>query len=274
MRFVRPLAVLAGIVLSSLMATASFGQAALQTMMQSHKLNICWINYPPGGYRDAASGKLQGYYFDIVNEILGQVKVEPNFVESDWSTVIAALAAKKCDMTIAGVLMTISRAAAVQFSRPIFYLSNRLVVRKDETRIASLDDIKRIDGIKLAATQGSSAQDYSTRNFPKASIVALASRDPTAPLLELASGRADAAVQDAWLTEKFVDEHPETLKILGDTFNKEGVGWAYRYEDRELRDFFDVALEKLRLNGTIDAYVRNYPESGRFIADDRIRPVK
>lgn len=274
MRFARPFAILAGLFLSPLAAAPSFGQGALEAMMANHKINICWINYPPGGYRDAATGKLQGYYFDIVNEILGQVKVEPNFVESDWSTVIAALAAKKCDMTIAGVLMTISRAAAVQFSRPIFYLSNHLIVRKDETRITSLEDIKKIEGLKLVATQGSSAQDYSTRNFPKATIVALASRDPTAPMLELASGRADAAVQDAWLTEKFADEHPDTIKILGDTFNKEGVGWAYRYQDPELKEFFDVALEKLRLNGTIDAFVRNYPESGRFVADDRIRPVK
>jgi hypothetical protein len=52
------------------------------------------------------------------------------------------------------------------------------------------------------------------------------------------------------------------------------VGWAYRKQDYELKDFFDVALEKLRLNGTIDAFVLKYPESGRFETDDRIRPVK
>lgn len=251
-------------------------QSSLDVMLKNRKLNVCWINYPPGGYRDAASGKFQGYYFEIINDILGQIKVEPNFVESEWATFVAALQARQCDISIGGTLMTVSRASVVGFSRPIFYLSSHLVVGKDNTTIKSLDDVKKTKGVRVVAVQGTSAHNFATRQFPDAQIVALASRDPTAPMLELASGRADASVSDAWLAEKFAREHPNTVKILtmGNTFNAEGVGWVFRKEDHELRNFFDVALEKLRLTGAIDAYVTKYPESGRYMIDDRIRPVK
>jgi len=249
-------------------------QSTLENAVKEQKLNVCWINYPPGGYRDAASGRLVGYYFDIINEILAQVKIEPNYVESDWGTFIAALQAKKCDMSIAGVLMTIPRASVIAFSQPIFYLSSRLAIGTDEKRIGSLEELENLPGIRIAVQQGSSHYEYAKRRFPKAEIVALASRDPTASMIEIASKRADAAITDAWLVEKFQKEHPESVKIVGSTFNMEGVGWTFRQQDYALRDFFDVGLEKLRMNGTIEAMVRKYPESGRYIIDQQIKPVR
>lgn len=256
--------------------TEAVAQSTLDTMMKNRKLNICWINYPPGQYRDAATGELQGYYFDIVKDILSQINVEPNFIQSEWATFVAALQARQCDMSIAGTLMTVTRAAAVGFSRPIFYLSSHLVVAKDNTTITSVDDLRKAKEARVAAVQGTSAHIYATRNLPDAKVIALSSRDPSSPLLELAAGRADAAVSDAWLAEKFANEHPNAIKILtmNKTFNQEGVGWVFRKDDHEIRNFFDIALEKLRMNGTIDAYVRKYPESGRYVTEDRIRVVQ
>jgi ABC-type amino acid transport substrate-binding protein len=253
---------------------AATAQSTLDKAVKEQKLAVCWVDFPPGEYRDIASGQMKGYYFDILNEILSQVNIKPEFVQSDWGTFIAALQAKKCDMSIAGVLMTIPRASAVAFSRPIFYLSSRLLVSTSDSKIKSLDDVIKTAGIKVAVTQGGGGQEFARRTFPKAEIIALASRDQTAPMLEVMTKRADAAIPDAWLGEKFQKEHPESVKIVGETFNVEGVGWSYRHEDVALREFFDLALEKLRLNGTIDALVKQYPESGRFVLDQQLKAVR
>lgn len=88
--------------------------------------------------------------------------------------------------------------------------------------------------------------------------------------LDLAAGRLDATLTDYWqayggflkspegkgfsiVGGKIYDSTPEERKVIG-----EGIGFAVRKKDQDLKKILDQGLAAIRANGTYDKIVRKY----------------
>lgn len=248
--------------------TTAVAQDSMATMIKSKTLKVGWIPSPPGSQKDLVSGELKGYYIDMVRFILAQIGVEAQFIETTWANFPAGLQAKQFDLVAAGTFATIPRSASVTFTRPVFYLGYTAAAKAGDQRFKTLADIDK-SGIKIAVVQGSGGHEFVKRTIKNAEIVAVGTSDLSMSLVQVETGRADVAVEDAWATRRYISTHPAVVDLFHDKpFNLQPIAWAMRPGETELRIFFDQAIEWMRINGKLEEIVRSYPASSRYIVKD------
>ncbi|MBW2740841.1 MAG: amino acid ABC transporter substrate-binding protein [Deltaproteobacteria bacterium] len=221
-------------------------------------LRVGYILAAPWCIREPATGKLKGTFVETVEEIARQMDVKVEFTESTFATFIAGLQTKKYDLSIAPTFSTIPRAKSVAFSIPLMAAGNSAIVRKDESRFKTLDDIDQ-KGIVVAVTQGEQGHEYAKTNFKKAEIRVLSGGDQNLTFSEVLSERANVALGDAWFSAKFAAEHPEAKDLFADNpYNVTPVAWSVRYEDTSLLLFINTALEYLDSIGKLREIDKKY----------------
>ncbi|MCC7272111.1 MAG: amino acid ABC transporter substrate-binding protein [Alphaproteobacteria bacterium] len=237
----------------------------LQEIIKRGTIRIGWINSPPNSMKDPRTGELSGTYIDGAKEMVSQMGLKVEWVETTWGTFVAGLQSGQMDFCIAGTFATLKRALAVDFTKPIFYIGYAAVVAKDEARFKSIEDLNR-EGIKIAVVQGGAAEDFAKRNMPKAQLVSLATGNLTAPFIEVASGRADAGFEDVNTATHFVAQQPSVKNLFPDKpFNFLPIAWTARKGNQELISLFNVGIDAMMTSGRWAELAKPYAARGRFI---------
>src|SRR5436305_575406 len=78
---------------------------------------------------------------DIVEIIVKNLGVKAQMIDTAWAGIIPALYANKFDCIVSAMTMTKERAEKVLFSMPYADASNIMLLRADEERIKSGDDL-------------------------------------------------------------------------------------------------------------------------------------
>ncbi|HEY0182046.1 MAG TPA: ABC transporter substrate-binding protein [Rhodopila sp.] len=257
--------------------TAALGRPAaamgLDAMLRDKKLRIGYINAPPGARKDPNSGEIGGLYVDAVQLILGQVNIEPVWIETNWSTFVAGLQADQFDMCIAGTFATVARATAVEFVKPICYMGMSAVVKTGDTRFSKLTDLDRED-ITIAAVLGDAAVEFIRQNFPKAKLVTLGTSNLAAPFVEVSAGRADVGIEDAYQAHHYAESHPEVKDMFGNQpFNVLPIAWTVKRGNIELLNFMNTGIDWLLVNDRFSKVAAKYGSTGRYIMRPEFVPL-
>ena len=139
-----------GVIVSALLTLIGAATAQdhpLERIIKTKQLKIGYIPSAPSAIKDPATGALSGFYIDAIRLVADQMKVEPIFIETGWSTFPAGLNSGEFDVCVAGTFATIDRAMAVEFTRPLQYLGYSAVVKASDTRFKTLSDMDQ-PGIK------------------------------------------------------------------------------------------------------------------------------
>ncbi|KAA5613536.1 amino acid ABC transporter substrate-binding protein [Rhodovastum atsumiense] len=237
----------------------------LQDIVSRGEIRIGYIPAPPSVIKDPVSGELGGFSIDGAREIARMMGVKPVFIETTWGNFVAGLQSGQFDLSIAGTFATVQRAMVVQFTRPIFYLGYGAVVRTNDTRFKTLEDINA-PGVKIAVVQGGSAEDYARRNMPKAQVITLATGNLTAGFVEVAAGRADVSIEDAFTIDRFVTRQPSVRNLFaGKPYNFTPIAWSVRRGNAELANVINTGIEVLLSSGRWDDMTRGLDVGTRFI---------
>ena len=255
------------LLLAAPLFAATIDHAAAQMMdkiLREKKVKIGYIPSPPGTIKDSATGAVTGYYVEGVRYMFKTINVEVEFVETTWATFVAGLQSGQFDFSIAGTFATIQRAGAVEFTRPIHYLGYSAVAKKGDTRFKSLADLNQ-DGVKIAVVQGGAGQEYVKENFPKAQIVALATGNLTAPFMEVAAGRTDIGIEDAWQARRFALQQPSVVDLFAsEPYNVLPICWAVKRGNQDILNFLNVSIEFMLGTGRWEKIAEKYGPTGRF----------
>jgi ABC-type amino acid transport substrate-binding protein len=251
-------------VVSLAMSQAVANAQVMDRILKDRKIKIGYIPSPPGTIKDSSSGEVTGYYVDGVRYIFKTINVEVEFVETTWANFAAGLQSGQFDLSIAGTFATINRAAAVEFTKPINYLGYSAIVKKGETRFSTLSDFNK-EGIKIAVVQGGAGQEYVKENFPKATIVALATGNLTAPFVEVSAGRADVGIEDAWQAHRYASQQPGVTDLFhSQPYNLLPLAWSVRRGNDDLLRFMNTAIDYMLLTGRWEKMTEKYGATGRF----------
>lgn len=202
--------------------------------------------FPPMGYR-VEDGTLVGFDIDTAEALGKRLGIEIVWQPTAWDGVIHSLNAKKFDCIWNGMTITPEREARVNFTRPYIMDGQVAVVRFDETRFKSYQDL---GGMTLGAQKGSSALN-AIKKLPEAPKGLKEYADNPKALLDLESGRLDAVIIDNVVGRDAIAKRIGKYKTLPGFISKEPFGVAFRKADVSLHDKIEAELDAMVADGTM-----------------------
>jgi arginine/ornithine transport system substrate-binding protein len=208
--------------------------------------------YPPFSYV-TPGGELAGFDIDIAKALGEAMGAEVTLVSQDWDGIIPALLAKKYDAIIASMSITEERKKKVAFTNKYYQTPAKFVSKKGDIDEFSNEAIK---GKRVGVQRATIHDRYLTDNYGKdVEIKRYGTQDEA--YLDLTAGRLDmlladsVALSDGFLKKpegadyQFIGPDLADPKWFGD-----GAGIAIRKEDKELVEKFNMAIDKIRSDGT------------------------
>ncbi|MDR5800504.1 ABC transporter substrate-binding protein [Caballeronia sp. LZ001] len=208
------------------------------------------------------SGELTGFDIDIGNAVCAKLKTKCVWVENSFDGLIPALQARKFDAINSDMTITDKRRVAIDFTDPIYTIPNQLVAKKGSTILPSVAGLK---GKRVGVLQGSIQETYAKAKWAPAGIDVESYQAQDQIYADLATGRLDAAFQDAEAASKGFLKHPQGAgfafagpAVSDDKLLGSGVGFGVRKNDKALKDALNRALKELKDDGSIDRFAAKY----------------
>ena len=206
----------------------------------------------PWTYHDE-SGELTGFDVEIGALIAEGLGVKPEFMETDWSAILAGVDSGRFDIACNGVDYTPERAEKYAFSDPYVYTEIVLVVRADNESIHSVADL-------AGRTTVNSPNSTYAQRAEKAGANVLYADTLGETMLLVEQGRAEATINAKGSVEEYLEEHPDAnIKIVA-VMPGDPVCIPIRMgeDSASLVEAVNAILEKARGDGTLAALSEKY----------------
>ena len=191
-----------------------------------------------------------GYEKEMVDALAAAMGRRPEFVASDWETLVSALQRGSFDVIVNGLEPTADRARQIQFSKPYYIFQLALTVRNEEQKIHSLADCQ-------SHTVGTLGNTAASRLLQKEGVPFRSYADPVAAYRDLELKRIDAVLMDV-PAEVFYVSKSATLKRAGAPFFRGTYNIGLRKGDDSLKTEVDAAIDKIIREGTLEQILRKW----------------
>jgi len=205
--------------------------------------------YPPFNYLDESTGEAVGWDYDTVNELCARLNCVPEFIETSWDGMIVAIGNGEFDMAADGITITAEREEVLDFSIGYAQIAQRLLVRIDEDRFATVDDFVAGDftvGVQFGTTNFLTAQELVGEGR-------ITSYDQFGAAVQaLIAGDVDAVIIDDVAGQGYAGENAESVRLFDEAIRAdEELGFAFP-PDSDLVEPFNAALRSMITDGTLD----------------------
>lgn len=198
------------------------------------------------GFRDPATGRLEGFDVDVAREIARAIFGDPEQIQFrvvDAGQREAVLKSGEVDLVIRTFSITCERKRNVAFSSVYFYSDQRILVPKD-SGITSADQMA---GKTACAVSGTTSLAYLYRLNPDAKV--LSAPTWTDCLLMLQQGQVDVIGTDHVVLSGLQAQDPD-VEVVGPSLGVEPYGIGVKQENTDLVRFVNAVLERMRTDGT------------------------
>lgn len=192
-----------------------------------------------------------GFDIDLIKAIADDNGWEIEVVHLPFDSLIESLATDKLDIVIAAMTIDEERAEKVLFSDPYFEAYQCIVVREDDTRNITVDNIveqKLVTAVQMGTTGSFEAEAiYGSMDDPNIKQY----KRVNEAFMDLKLGRVDLVIIDKPVAENYIQKLGG-MKILGDPFTNEQYGIAVQKSETEMMEKINASLKKLIDNGEYD----------------------
>ena len=231
----------------SVLAAAESAQPDLLARIQERGTLIIATegNWSPWTYHDE-NDVLTGFDIEIGTLIAHGLGVEPQFMETDWASILAGVDTGRFDIACNGVGYTEERAKKYTFSTPYVYTEIALVVKNTN------EDIKTLEDLKGRKTSNSPSSTYAAlAEQMGATVVYVDTLGETMSMVT--QGRVDATINAKGSVDDYLSEHPDApIKIV---LTAPGEPVCYPVSKGEdtasLMDAINAILQQAREDGTL-----------------------
>ena len=194
-------------------------------------------------------GQVGGWDYEAWTDICTRLHCTPIFVESAWDGMIESVSNGQFDVGADGVTNTELRREQVDFSIGYQRIEQKLLVRKGETRFASIEDIVANTDLKLGTQTGTTNYETALSYLPEERVAAF----DTFPFAvqALLSGDLDAVIMDNTIGMGYLYTNPEELDFIGPAISSDELGFIYP-KGSELKAPVDLAIQAMIDDGTMD----------------------
>lgn len=196
-------------------------------------------------------GAVSGYDAELARELASAMGVRVEFVPMALDTLYDGLAAGKVDVLISALPFVYERQKDVRYSVPYYQSGQVLVVKADDTSIASVADLRNR---RVAVELGSEA-DTEARRLARETVqgMQVLSRyhSTDEAFGAVLKGDADASVADNLSAEEYARSHPGSVKIVLPPLTDEPYVVAMPVKATSLADSINATIEHLRATGRL-----------------------
>jgi len=215
--------------------------------------------YQPFNFIDTSTNKPKGYDYDIFAEICKRINCQTEFIATTWDSMVAVMGgngkADTFDVGADGITITEERAKNVDFSEPYITSQESLLVRKDENRFSTPNDLKTMTDLKIGTQLGTTNYDAAVALVGKDRVVAF---DQFGPAVQaLINGDVDAVIIDNVAGMGYVGVSAEKLKLLKLPIHTEELGFMFN-KGSSLVAPVNAALDAIKADGTIDTIYKKW----------------
>ena len=225
--------------------------------------------YLPFNYIDPDSGEPSGWDYDVWDEICVRLNCVPVYTEAAWEGMIQAVADGQFDAAADGITITDERAEIVDFSMGYINIDQRLLVRIDEDRIESIEDIANNEDLVLGTQTGTTNYETAKQYIDENRIQAF-EQFPFA-VQALIAGDIDAVIIDDVAGQGYVGENADKVKLVGDSLSSDYLGFIYP-KGSDLVGPVDEALKSMMADGFLETLNKKYFGATFTITYDDIGP--
>jgi polar amino acid transport system substrate-binding protein len=215
------------------------------TTVEDGKLTICSdIPYPPFEFLEG--DETVGVDPDIMRAIAKDNDLEATFLDVDFDSIFAQLAAGSCDVIASSVSITDERKEANDFSDPYYEIKQSLLVNNaDKDTLTDLDKLEgKVVGVQSETT---GANGYTVTEFTGADEIFAALR----------AGTIDASIQD--YPVNYGESNTNGATTITISFDgDEQYGFVISKDNPELTKAINASLKKIRDNGEYDSILEKY----------------
>jgi polar amino acid transport system substrate-binding protein len=249
---------LTGAGIAAMGALAPVWPARADTMATARQKGVLRIGveaaYVP--YEFFKEGKIVGYDPDIMEIIGSKLGVKVEFIDTAWNGIIPALYAGKFDCIVSAMTITAERAEKVLFSMPYADASNMVLLRANEDRIKSADDLSgHTIGVQLGSAAATISKGFEAKlkaqGKPGFTDIKQYEHYPEA-YQDLLNRRIDAVVNSRSGMMVVMRDAPGKFKMVSGISDVSAYfGMAFRKDDVALRDFVNTQLAQMKQDGTL-----------------------
>ncbi|AIV36268.1 amino acid ABC transporter substrate-binding protein [Streptomyces sp. CCM_MD2014] len=210
----------------------------------------------PFGYIDK-NGELTGEAPELAKVIfkrLGVDRVQP--VPTEFGSLIPGLASQQFDVVAAGMYINPDRCQQVIFSDPDYQMLDAYIVRKgNPLGLHDYEDVVKKKA-KFATGTGYAEIAYAVEHGYKEDDILIVP-DQVAGLNAVESGRVDVFAGTALTVREVVKKSTKAeateafAPVVDGKPHVDGGGFAFRPDETNLRDAFNVELQKLKKSGEL-----------------------
>jgi len=225
--------------------------------------------YLPFNYVSLDTGESGGWDYEAWDEICTRLHCAPVYTEASWEGMIQAVADGQFDAAADGITITDERKQKVDFSIGYIALEQRLLVRLDEDRISSIDDIVNDTDLKLGTQTGTTNYETAAKFLPEERIQAF-EQFPFA-VQALIAGDIDAVMIDDVAGQGYVGENADKVKLVGGSLSSDYLGFIYP-KGSDLVGPVDEALKAMMADGFLENLNKKFFGASFTITYDDIGP--
>ena len=208
--------------------------------------------YRPFSFHEGGSGELTGFDVEVARAVGEKLGVDVKFEETQWDAIFAGLQAGRFDTIANQVTITPDRTKTYTFSQPYTVSNGVLVVRADDTSIASFEDL---DG--KTSAQSLTSVWYDLAKEHGATVEAVEGWAQAVALVE--QKRVDATINDKLTYLDYAKtEDASGIKVVAETTDKSESAFPFAKGSTSLADAVDDALAKLAADGTLTEISTKY----------------
>ncbi|MEA2596049.1 MAG: polar amino acid transport system substrate-binding protein [Thermomicrobiales bacterium] len=227
---------------------------------QQDGIRLGLIEAFPVNYVDKETGKRTGWNTDLVLAALdkcGITKIE--YVEGPWESMVPGLQSSRFDLLASDVHVTPERIEIIDFSAPVFWYGDIVVVPKGNPA-----DVHSWDGLAGKTVGVALGVNYADWLQARTDLKELRTyKDNQTAVADLVAGRLDAYVaEDANFTGFFAQNKDLPIEIVADYVPKSELSdwtrFGIRKEDRDFNNVFSRAIAEMYIDGTTLSILKKY----------------
>ncbi len=241
------------VLILSMCLAGLFAQGQKEAGSYVFAANCAW---PPLEYVDE-SGNIVGFEIDLVHQF-AQMTGKPMSIRNvAWDGIFAGLANGAYDAIASGVSVTEERKPSMEFTTPILYVTQSIIIPKSSTGMADLAGLngKKV-GVQLGTT-GHIALEDAVKADQKHNITVKAYDEVGFAVEDLMNGNLDAVVCDSLIASDFVLSNPSyanKLMVSGVASEiTEPIAIAVKKGNIEFTNLLNDCIATMEADGTMAA---------------------
>ncbi|MDQ3757615.1 MAG: basic amino acid ABC transporter substrate-binding protein [Actinomycetota bacterium] len=227
---------------------------ALKTVADG-KLTVCTdIPYAPFEFEE--EGKVVGIDAEIVRAISGRLGLTPEFRDTDFAGIFAALNAGQCDAIVSSVSITEERKKTVAFSDGYYDIVQSMLVRKADA--ATFTSFASLKGRTIGVQSGTTGADFAKKEGAAQNVTVKEFDGADDLFSALKSNQIDAVVQDFPVNAYNAKTTGDTVVTARFEGQKEQYGIVVPKGKDALLKAINGALAEIRRDDTYNTIIRHY----------------